>query len=152
MNKQRIENEKKLYKRLIISYYDLDHALKYADLILNKNLHWSELEEDKYLIRGLNTALIVSYWRPFSANHDSHKDTCTKLSQKYIKNFTPNEKKLHKRIGELRDRDIAHSDSTGHNVNVIVNDNLGFKQVWSTSRNAISPLSREETELMKGMI
>jgi len=71
--------ERKLLKRLIISQQDLDHAKKYAELILEFGLHNSEQESEKYLHRGLNVALVVSYWRPFSDNVGS-ADTLPKLS------------------------------------------------------------------------
>jgi hypothetical protein len=71
MNNKELKQERRLLNRLVISHNDLVQARWYAYLILSKKLHYSDKEEDKYLHRGLNTALIVTYYRPFSKNKDN---------------------------------------------------------------------------------
>jgi hypothetical protein len=68
-------SDKRRLKRLVISTEDLNHAKRYAELILNR-----DSADGKYLISALKTALIVAYWRPFSGNEKKKKpDTLPKL-------------------------------------------------------------------------
>ena len=151
MSRSHIEHERKLFKRLLISEGDLDHAGRFADIILQRNLHGCTDEESKCLHRGLNVALIVTYSRPFSGNKGS-ADTASDLPNRYLRDFSDRERALHSQVLNLRNRDHAHSDPAGHNVQVTVDD-LGTGPIASSiSRNAYVPLPREDTERLRSMI
>jgi hypothetical protein len=109
MSDKQLTQEKRLLKRLVISKNDLSHAQWYANLILSKNLHHSNLDEDKYLHRGLNTALILTYYRPFSMNKDldGKKNNLSVLTSI----FKAEEENLHRLIEDLRNGEVAHSDA-----------------------------------------
>jgi hypothetical protein len=151
MSRERTDNERKLFKRLIISQGDLDHAGWFADFILQRNLHASSDEESRYLHRGLNLALIVAYCRPFSGNTASD-DTIGDLPGSYIREFSSEERALHAQILTLRNRDHAHSDPRGHEVQVSIDELLGDPVASAVSRNAYVPLPREDTQRLRMMI
>ncbi|MFI5398355.1 MAG: hypothetical protein ACHQ9S_22690 [Candidatus Binatia bacterium] len=151
MNTDRVEHEKKLFKRLIISDGDLDHAGWFADIILNRHLHSCTDEESKYLHRGLNLALVVTYCRPFSGNKCSN-DTTGDLPGRYLRDFSKEERALHSHLLKMRNCDHAHSTAAGHAVEVTVDARGAGPVAWAISRNAYVPLPREDTERLRGMI
>jgi hypothetical protein len=148
---ERQAQEIRLFRRLVISGKDLDHARRYAQLILTRKLHDSSEEDDKTIHRGLNLALVVSYWRPFTKNQGS-AETLPGLPRKFLKAYSPDERKLHAEIGRLRNRGFAHSDGDAHGVRVQVRSFRGLKSAWSTSWNAHVPLPAEQTARLLGMI
>lgn len=160
MSDEQLIQEEGLLKRLVISHHDLYHAQWYANLILSKKLHHSNLEEDKYLHRGLNTALIVSYWRPFSKNISPKKKKKPKKSENivislpnnYLEEFTPEEKNLHDQIGEMRNQEVAHSDAAIHHVKINITDLGGVSLAIPISRNVYIPLGQPEIEMLNCMI
>jgi len=151
MGGKRTEYDKKLFKRLIISERDLDHASRFADLILQRNLHACTDEESRYLHRGLNLALIVAYCRPFSGNKGNN-DTAGDLPGRYLRELSDQEQALHSHVLDLRNRDHAHSDPAGHTVQVSVADLGGGPVASAIGRNAYVPLPREDTERLRSMI
>ena len=151
ITQERLEAEKKLFKRLVISHWDLQHAQRFAELILNRNLLDSSDALDKDLLHALNTALIVAYWRPFSDNEPT-SDTRAMLPNSYLRDFSSSEKALHKHIHHLRNKGMAHSDSEAHGVRVIVNDLAGTKTTIPTGWNPHVPLSKADVEMLFRMI
>ena len=153
MSDKQLTQEMRLLKRLVISQNDLSHTQWYANLILSKNLHHSNLDENNYLHRALNTALIVSYWRPFSNNYESvNKDKLKKLTEKFLSDFTRDEKNFHNQIGMLRNKEVAHSEAGRHQVKVNVVNFSDAPLAIPISRNAYIPLDQPETEMLCGMI
>lgn len=148
---KRLAAERKLLKRLVISHQDLDHARRYAELIIDMGLHNSEKERDRYLHRGLNVALVVSYWRPFSDNEGS-ADTHPKLPDRFISGYSKAERALHKEACNLRNKAFAHSDAEAHGVLVHVREFLGSKTAIPIGWNAHIPLPEERTQQLLGMI
>jgi hypothetical protein len=148
---KQLDAERKLYKRLIISDQDLSHARKYAQLILELDLHGSSGDKNVYLHRGLNVALVVSYWRPFSDNEGS-LDTLPRLPDGFIAMYSPEGKALHDQLKSLRNRAFAHSDATAHGVRVHIKEFLGAKAAWPMSWNAHVPLTLERTKQLLDMI
>ncbi|MCK5804720.1 MAG: hypothetical protein KAI66_17915 [Lentisphaeria bacterium] len=150
MNKHLLEHDRCQFKRLVISHFDLSDAGGYADLIINRNLHGARGKEDRLLLRGLNLALIVSYWRPFSGNRES-SDTKGRLKG-YKEVLTEAEGRLHRRIGNLRNQDHAHSDPLAHSVKVAVLDLNGEALAMPIGRNTSVPIGRENTLQLRAMI
>lgn len=150
ITQERLEAEKKLFKRLVISHWDLQHAQRFAELILNRNLLDSSDAMDKDLLHALNTALIVAYCRPFSENvHTSN--TRAMLPDSYLRDFSYSEKALHKHVYYLRNKGMAHSDSEAHGVRVIVNDLAGTKIATPTGWDPHVPLSKTALEMLLRM-
>jgi hypothetical protein len=86
--------------RVNISVKDMQHCLEFTSA-WNASL-------DEVLQRALITAAVISYTRPFSGNEEHPRATGKPL-------FSPNdltqeEQRLHKRLCDVRDQAIAHSD------------------------------------------
>jgi hypothetical protein len=89
----------------------MQHAEEFfAAAIAAQESGWSEA------CRGLITAGIVAYARPFSGN-ENHPETnpSPPFSLRYL---TDTEKSLHARILELRNKAVAHSDADQNPVRV----------------------------------
>ena len=144
IRREQLEAEKKLFKRLVISYWDLEQARLFAQLILKQNP-----KPDKDMLRALNTALIIAYWRPFSDNEPA-TDTTAMLPTRYLNSFSPSEKTLHGHLRNLRNKAIAHSDSEAHRIHVCVHNYAGIKTCSPTGRNLLL-LSTTKVERLLGM-
>lgn len=138
----KIDEEKRLFKRIIQTIDDLDHARECADQILKRNLHSAADWDDKRLLRGLNTAMIVSYARPFSGNRGA-EDVCKNLPKSYLDIFSAEQLKFHRLLIESRNRDHAHSDPEGRSIRVRVEESERMKFVIPVSRDAFAPLPLE---------
>lgn len=101
--------ERERYKRLLLSQEDLRYARRYGELILELGPEVGADSTTKYICRGLTTAMVVSYARPFTSNKGGRVN---QLPEKlYWGHLTDAEKKLHQRILDRRDSVHAHSDS-----------------------------------------
>ena len=143
--------EKRLFKRNVISSFDLYQAKMCAHHILSRGLHSSEDEEDRTLLRCLNTALIVSYIRPFSKNRGSD-DVQAKMPKRYLDVLSAKQRELHDELVNMRDQEHAHSDA-------LVSDlTIGTRKVGPSimaipiGRDPIAPMSKGQVEEVAEMI
>ncbi len=129
-------------ERCIISQLDLLQSLAFAKFILEKQLHErATVDEEKKLIHlAFNTALIVSYCRPFHRNK-SNQGTARRpsLPSSSLDIFTADERKLHDLIIKSRDKEYAHSDLESYNMLI-----SQFKGIQiPISRDPFIPLNRD---------
>lgn len=146
MEEKKIEID--LLNRLIISEDDFWQAKRFIRYVLEKNLHENEEDdENKLILKACNTATIVSYCRPFTRNwkHENYPAT-ESLPEDYINLLTDDEKRLHKRVAAIRDKEQAHSDPESHSVGLYNNNQIAIK------RDATIPLTQEEFSLLEKMI
>ncbi len=148
---ERERHEKRLYKRLLHSHHDLIHAQDCAHQILRRKLHDAPPGDDRALLKCLNTALVVSYWRPFSGNRDS-TDVVANLPDTYLRVFTVEERKLHDRIGAYRDQDLAHSDAESRSIRVTVDELFDEPIATPIGRDPFVPLPVAEVRQLSRMI
>ncbi len=141
ISEDQLKDERKLFKRLLLSSDDLKHAKEFAQALLEL-----PKSEDKRLWRGLQTALIVSYWRPFT-NNEGSKDASLKLpTKKFLSEFDDKNKRLHDHVKSLRNTVMAHSDSSVYGINVTVSISHNFKWVIPTSWNPWVKMQNDEIE------
>ena len=133
-----MDEERRLFKRIVQSEDDLDHAAECAEQILQRDLHSATAREDRCLLRCLNTALIVSYVRPFSGNRAS-PDVRKALPAEYLDVLSDEQRQLHDQLIELRNRDHAHSDPKGRSVSVGVQKVGDGVLAIPLSRDAFAP-------------
>ncbi|MGH9871781.1 MAG: hypothetical protein ACRD9S_04850 [Pyrinomonadaceae bacterium] len=102
----------KVLPRVRVDRIDLIEARNYANHILDKK--WSH-QKKNMAHDAFNTALIMSYCRPFSMRYDLDEKRESPLDR-YIGEVLTEEAefKLHARIKELRDETYAHSDARSH--------------------------------------
>src|SRR5207249_10924551 len=91
-----------------MSYIDFQQAHNIAHLILRDRLH-ERLRDpgpgDRFLIQGLNCAMIVAYCRPFSGNDRRAAVKIPDLPTRFLRVLTEEERWLH---GSLAERPEAH--------------------------------------------
>lgn len=131
--------------RVKVDRIDLIKAGKFADHILAKE--WSHkkpsLEHDAF-----NIALIVSYNKPFSVRHDLEERKESRLDDQVdiINVLNDDERELHGRIKELRNRSFAHTDASS-----VLIKGFDYRKDLSFMKTELN-LARNEVELLKKMI
>jgi hypothetical protein len=146
-----MDDGRRVFKRIVQSDHDLADAAECADQILQRNLHSATAREDKRLLRCLNTALIVSYARPFSGNRSS-PDVRRSLPAEYLDVLSDEQRRLHEQLVEARNRDHAHSDPQGRSVSVRVPKVGDGVLAIPLSRDASAPWPRESVEKVAELI
>jgi hypothetical protein len=104
------------FNRIAISVKDLDRCLEFA-----KAAKFARKLEVK---RGLITATIIAYARPFSAN-ENHDFAIPTPSLKILK-LSKSELELHHHLCDLRNKAIAHSDFELNPINPVDQMDKGF--------------------------
>jgi hypothetical protein len=137
--------------RLNIFLGDFYEARRFANYIVNRNLHKSNDRESMTGLKHLafNTSLIVSYCRPFHGSNDQDGKPRVKLGKTDVAAvLDARESDLHNSIFDKRDRAFAHSDSIAHEI-----------QGWDYSGRAVmlykfgrEPLTKQETQTLRRMI
>lgn len=146
-----LDDKKRLFKRIIHSLDDLQHAAECADQILQRDLHSATADADKLLLRALSTSLIVSYGRPFSGNRAS-LDVQKMLPRRYLNSLSEDRLRLHKNLMEARNRDHAHSDPAGRDLTVGAAGTQGIVLAIPIMRNAFAPWPRETIQRVRDLI
>lgn len=146
-----MDEEKRLFKRIVQSEQDLDHAAECAEQILTLDLHSSATRADKRLLRCLNTGLIVSYVKPFSGNRGS-ADVRKSLPSEYIDILSDDHRRLHDQLIASRKCDHAHSDPKGRSVSVEVQKVGDGGLTIPRGRDACAALSRDSVEEVAKLI
>ena len=139
------DEDRRLLKRITASIADLWEAKDCARHILRLDLHSARDREDRSLLKCLNTALVVSYVRPFSGNACS-EDVQGKLPPDYLNVLSDRQRRLHRELRTKRNQDQAHTD--GRTLDMTVNlqqptECAPFSLPWISGRNPIAPFSRE---------
>lgn len=137
-----MDENKKTFRRLILSSTDLSQAKRFVEFILKNELYLESNEDQKTINRSMQTSAIVSYIRPFSGNYDKD-DTLGKLDEKHLNTLSDDELKFHKHIKDLRNQVFAHSDSEVRGLKVNITNFAGSKTAWSSSHNPFAPLPKE---------
>lgn len=135
--------------RLNMFLFDFNQARRFSGYILRRKLHAvkNPHAKAKLVHAAFNTSLIVSYSRPFHKSNDTAGKRVS-LSKAVQAVLSDDEKALHDRIIDKRDRVFAHSDAAAHEIK-------GFNYDGSTVQiynAAFEPLTRDETRLLSMMI
>ena len=108
----------KLLVRLLISSEDFHHAARIARYILENELESKvkrskdkAISQPKLLWEALNSAMIIAYCRPFSANDRRSVSKIPDLPTRFLKVLTKAEREVHNIAMNNRNTLLAHSDS-----------------------------------------
>lgn len=140
-----MEEIKRTLRRLILTTTDLSQAQKFVELILRNELYKEADADSKTMNRGLQTAAIVSYSRPFSNNYD-FEHTSGQLSIEHLEELSEDELKLHEHIIRLRNKAFAHTDSDVRDLKIDIVDLAGLKTAFPQSHNPFAPFPKEQWE------
>lgn len=138
------DREKKQFRRLVLTSIDLEQASSWGHYILENNLWDESVSSNKDLARGVQTAMIVAYIRPFSGNNKT-EDTLHRPMLPLKSVLTDEQWKLHKCIHNRRNTVFAHSDSDVRDLEISVSNINGQKFVLPISNNPY--VMRNEGEL-----
>jgi hypothetical protein len=134
----------KVLPRVRVDRIDLREAEAYAAQILNK--HWSNRGKNLTL-DAFNTALIISYCRPFSTRYDLDEKRESKLDESIAEVLTEEEEiEMHARMKQLRDESYAHSDARSR-----LFPKMDYTKDFCFFKRELN-LARDEVELLKRMI
>ncbi len=112
--------EQALYKRLVISYFDLTEARQFLNRLLGLNSERVPDQTDRIQRDALMTALVVGYGRPFSGNRPG--DTTPRLPERFLNGLTSSQRALHELLLALRNQEFAHSDPEPAGVEVTMHE------------------------------
>ena len=135
----------KVLPRMRVDRIDLIRARNFAAHILKKG--WSN-KKTSLVHDAFNIALIVSYVKPFSSRRDLEERSESRLDDQVEMTNVLNdeERKLHGRIKELRNRSFAHSDARS-----VLIQGFDYSKDFCFMKLELN-LTREEVELLKKMI
>jgi hypothetical protein len=138
-----------------MSYIDFQQASNIAHVILRDRLHERLLDPgpgDRFLLQGLNCAMIVAYCRPFSGNDRGAAVKIPDLPGRFLRILTEKERGLHGIVMADRDSRLAHSDSEAWEMEpVVYRSEDGYETLMPMHHSVHAPLDREATECFRGM-
>ena len=142
-------NEEEL-ERILISQSDLLQAHQFATFILEENLHDKSTHDakTKLILLAFNTALIVSYSRPFGTNRGKVTRRRS-LSDTVLNSLTDSESRLHQLVLDCRDQEYAHSDLASYDMSIF----SSFSGIdIPISRNPFIPLDKTQINNLVSII
>jgi hypothetical protein len=150
-----IRGRLRYFNRVLMSYVDFQQACNIAHYILRHQLH-ERLRDpgpgDRFLLQGLNCAMIVAYCRPFSGNDRQRAVKIPDLPARFLRAITEEERGLHNVIMEDRNSRLAHSDSEAWEMEPVVYRSKGGHEMLMPMHHLVhEPLTREATECFHGM-
>src|ERR1051325_1916476 len=139
------ERATKLLPRLRVDKIDLTKAGRFATYILDKG--WPN-KTPNLVHDAFNIALIVSYVKPFSSRRDLEERVESRLDDQVeiASVLDEDERKLHRRIKELRNWSFAHSDARS-----VLLRGVDYSKDFFVTKTELN-LARKDVELLKGMI
>jgi hypothetical protein len=138
------ERARIVFPRIYVDRLDLIGAREFAAYILEKG--WPGKKE-KLAHNAFNTALIISYARPFGMKKDLDGQREKALDEQVAEVLTDEaEIALHKRVKEMRHESFAHSDARAHLI-----EGWDYSNQIGLIKSEL-PLSQSETTLLATMI
>jgi hypothetical protein len=141
-----------------MSYADFQQAFEISDYIIEHELHKKRFRgkgqirwESKILLESLNCAMIIAYCRPFCAKERAAKATIPRLGTSILKVLSTREKEVHDVVMKDRNRVLAHSDSSGWNLEPHVLEVLNHKALIPLADDPKAPLNTKSTKLLRNM-
>jgi hypothetical protein len=135
----------KVLPRVRVDRIDLIRARNFAAHILKKG--WSN-KKPSLVHDAFNIALIVSYVKPFSSRRNLEDRNESRLDEplEIIDLLNEEERKLHDRVKELRNKSFAHSDASS-----VLIKGVDYSKDFCLMKAELN-LARNEVELLKKMI
>jgi hypothetical protein len=139
------ERAVKVLPRVRVDRIDLIRAREFAAHILTKQ--WSNRKEN-LAHDAFNIALIVSYSKPFSSNHDleEHREKALDQRIESAEILNKEEVDLHERVKKLRNNYYAHSDAAS-----ILVKGFDYSNEWDLMKKELN-LAGDEVELLQNVI
>ena len=107
---ENLEPDLRLYRRLWLSRIDLEEAGDIASELLERKISLPRSKPMRGVLLALNTALVVSYARPFVSSRGTSVAEKA-LPGSLLRTFTSDERDFHEHLIQLRNREAAHTDA-----------------------------------------
>ena len=101
----------RLYRRLYLSYNDLDEAKATVDELLRARLPLPRQDPPSALLMALTTALVVAYARPFVNSRGESKFAERSVPGSLLSVLSSRQREAHNYLLNIRNREVAHSDA-----------------------------------------
>lgn len=101
----------RLYRRLYLSYNDLDEAKATVEELLRARLPLPRKNPPSALLMSLTTALVVAYARPFVNSRGESKFAERSVPGSLLRVLTSRQREAHDYLLNVRNREVAHSDA-----------------------------------------
>jgi len=108
---QELQPALRLYRRLYLSYNDLDEAKATVEELLRARLPLPRQNPPSALLMALTTALVVAYARPFVNTRGESKFAERSVPGLLLKVLTSRQREIHNYLLNIRNREVAHSDA-----------------------------------------
>ena len=101
----------RLYRRLHLSYNDLDEAKSTTEELLRARIPLPRRDPPSALLMALTTALVVAYARPFVNTRGESKFAERSVPGSLLRVLTSRQREVHDYLLNMRNREVAHSDA-----------------------------------------
>ena len=101
----------RLYRRLYLSYNDLEEAKATVEELLRARLPLPRREPPSALLMAMTTALVVAYARPFVNTRGESKFAERSVPGSLLRVLTSRQREMHNYLLSVRNGEVAHSDA-----------------------------------------
>ena len=161
--------ERRNLGRLHIAASDLYQAYELAEILYERAVQEeaeentaatdvaSEAEEDfrrrRAVAIGLETAMIIAYCRPFlNSSGGRAGQVAYRLGARYLRAYDEHERKLHDRLIDRRNSEVAHSDGDAYSLMLTVSQIAGHSLATPIMRNPFPLVHLDAVIALRSMI
>lgn len=142
-----LEPDLRLYRRLWLSRIDLEESRDVCSELLTRKIPLPRTKPMSGILLALNTALVVSYARPFVSSRGISVAEKA-LPGTLLRVFTSAEREFHDSLIQLRNKEVAHTDADYLDLTIEVFDG-GDGGIFRATRE---PLRRPALRVLLRMI
>ena len=106
-----LQTQLRLYRRLYISRIDLEEARATTEDLLARRIALPRSKRPSPLLMAMNTALVVSYARPFVHSRGQSEVAEKAVPGILLRGLTAREREMHEALITMRNTEVAHSDA-----------------------------------------
>ena len=140
MNERGHQEGSPAYRRLVLSFHDIDEAVGLASALRRSVEAPVPVPAERRLLRqAMSAAFVIAYMRPFKQSRGDG-ETARLVSLGDVLTLTEAQRGLHTRLERLRDNIVAHADPQPRQLCVDRHSDLGLVP---TSRNVDVEFSPE---------
>lgn len=138
----------RLYRRLYLSYNDLDEAKATIEELLRARLPIPRRDPPSALLMALTTALVVAYARPFVNTRGESKFAERSIPGSLLRVLTSRQREIHNYLLHVRNREVAHSDADRSEIYLKLHPD-GHGAILRVARE---PFVRAELKIINGIV
>lgn len=148
MTDTQLSEDKRLYRRLILSWWDFYRADEFAELLEES---WKQ-ETEKMQQVALSISAVVSYGRPFSGNYDRSHTVADFPDDLRKEALNDRDQELHDHLMDTRHQEFAHTDAEVQELTIEMKEYKGETVAIPVSRDTMVPLGPDVTGHLREVI